>query len=140
MSRKPRLFTESAKMSSSKLPSSAGSEGQDPHYQCLSAIQTSMDMTSAEYEYPLSLDNTPPPCPSPDHEDQPGGSQSEQPIYENVASSNGQLPPIADDSDIDSDYSEVEQALIQVYLYVVLYNFVCIYMYGCFTSVMYLIS
>ncbi len=74
-----------------------------------------MDMTSAEYEYPLSLDNTPPPCPSPDHEDQPGGSQSEQPIYENVVSSNGQLPPIADDSDIDSDYSEVEQALIQVY-------------------------
>ncbi len=53
--------------------------------------------------------NTPPPCPSPpDHENQPGGSQSEQPIYENVASSNGQLPPIADDSDIDSDYFEVE--------------------------------
>ncbi len=28
--------------------------------------------------------------------------------YENVVSSNGLLPPIADDSDIDSDYSEDE--------------------------------
>ncbi len=69
----------------SKLYQVAGSEGQDPDYQYLSEIQRSMDMTSAEYEYPLalSLDNTPPPCPSPpvpDHEDQPGGSQSEQPI------------------------------------------------------------
>ncbi len=113
--------------------------------QYLSEIQTSMDMTSAEYEYPLSLDNTPPPCPSRPHQTMKtslvAASQSSlAPIYENVASSNGQLPPIADNSDIDSDYSEVEQALIQVYLYVVLYNFVCIYMYGCFTSVMYLIS
>ncbi len=65
-------------------------------------LRRSMDMTSAECEYPLSLDNTPPPCPSPsDHED-----QSEQPIYENVVSSNGQLLPIADGS--DSGYSEVE--------------------------------
>ncbi len=47
---------------------------------------------------------TPPSSPS--LPDQAGGSQSEQPIYENVVSSNGHLPPVADDS--DSDYSEVE--------------------------------
>ncbi len=59
------------------------------------------------YEYPLSLDNTHPPS-SPSLPDQAGGSQLEEPIYENVVSSNGHLPPVADDSDSESDYSEVE--------------------------------
>ncbi len=44
----------------SKAPN-ATSEGQDPDYQYLSEIQTSMDMTGAEYmyEYPLIGQHTP---------------------------------------------------------------------------------
>ncbi len=81
-----------------------------------------MDMESSDYEYPESLDNTPPPyaapaaaSPSPPEQDTPQSTSehpSEQPVYQNMSlAANGSLHSTADDS--DSDYAEVPHISIK---------------------------